>query len=189
MKCHGCGSRAATVRYAEVVDGSLTTLHLCEQCASERGVAGSLTSLAGPLVNILMGLLEGEGGAEVKPDARPACPRCGLTYREFRRVGRLGCATCYEAFASELRPLLRRIHGSIEHTGCVPGEVAFEHHRRREITKLQVELADAVKTEDYERAAELRDAIRSAESELEDARATARTSAERSDVDLPDDDG
>jgi protein-arginine kinase activator protein McsA len=67
--------------------------------------------------------------------------------------------------------------------------VAFEHHRRREITKLQVELADAVKTEDYERAAELRDAIRSAESELEDARATARTSAERSDVDLPDDDG
>ncbi|MCK4409587.1 MAG: hypothetical protein KAW67_05850, partial [Candidatus Eisenbacteria sp.] len=61
MKCERCGSRTATVRYTEVVDGSLTTWQLCEECASERGVTGSLTSLAGPLVNILMGLLEGGG--------------------------------------------------------------------------------------------------------------------------------
>ena len=165
MKCEQCGSRTATVRYAEVVDGLLTTWHLCEECASERGVTGSLTSLAGPLVNILMGLLEGGGGAE-PPDTGPTCPRCGLTYEAFRRAGRLGCGTCYEAFASQLEPLLRRIHGSTDHTGGVPSIEEGGHFRRREIRKLKDELTRAVAAEDYERAAELRDTVRSREREL-----------------------
>ena len=105
MKCERCGSRTATVRYAEVVDGSLTSWYLCEECASERGVTGSLTPLAGPLVNILMGLLEGGGEAELA-DNGPTCPSCGLTYGRFRRTGRLGCGTCYETFAFQLRPRL-----------------------------------------------------------------------------------
>lgn len=165
MKCERCGSRAATVRYAEVVDGSLTTWQLCQECASERGVTGSLTSLAGPLVNILMGLLEGAGEVE-SPGAAPTCPRCGLTYEAFRRAGRLGCATCYEAFASQLRPLLRRIHGSANHAGGAPSAVRGDHFRRGEILKLKGELNRAVRAEDYERAAELRDTIRSGERAL-----------------------
>ena len=170
MKCERCGSRTATVRYAEVVDGSLTTWHLCEECASERGVTGSLTSLAGPLVNILMGLLEGGGEAE-PAGGEPTCPRCGLTYGQFRQVGRLGCGTCYEAFASQLKPLLRRIHGSTDHTGGVPSEASGGHLRRREIRKLKDELARAVAAEDYERAAEIRDTVRSREHELAGAEA------------------
>ena len=165
MKCERCGKRTATVRYAEVVDGSLTTWHLCEECASERGVTGSLTSLAGPLVNILMGLLEG-GGEAVPPEPDPTCPRCGLSYGEFRRLGRLGCGTCYDAFGTQLRPLLRRIHGSTEHTGCVPAEVSEDHQRRKEIVRLKRKLARAVQLEDYELAAALRDTIRSVEGEM-----------------------
>ncbi|MCK4680346.1 UvrB/UvrC motif-containing protein [bacterium] len=165
MKCERCGRGTATVRYAEVVDGSLTTWHLCEECASERGVTGSLTSLAGPLVNILMGLLEGGGGAE-PVDSGPTCPRCGLTYEAFRRAGRLGCGTCYETFASQLKPLLRRIHGSTDHTGGVPSTDEGGHFRRREISKLKRELTRAVAAEDYERAAELRDTVRAREREL-----------------------
>ena len=165
MTCEACGRRPATVRYAEVVDGSLSTWHLCDECARERGVGGSLTSLAGPLVNILMGLLEG-GPAPADPG--PACPHCGLTYAQFRRSGRLGCGTCYETLADELRPLLRRIHGSTEHTGRVPDVFAEAHARRREIRRLKAELARAVRSEDYERAAEIRDTIRSRERGLPD---------------------
>ena len=165
MKCERCGNRTATVRYTEVVDGALTTWQLCEECATERGVTGSLTPLAGPLVNILMGLLEGGGEVESADDA-PTCPRCGLTYEAFRRAGRLGCGTCYEAFASQLKPLLRRIHGSADHTGGVPSTDEGGHFRRREISKLKRELTRAVAAEDYERAAELRDTVRAREREL-----------------------
>jgi protein arginine kinase activator len=179
MTCELCGIRTATVRYAEVVDGSLTTWHLCEECASERGVTGSMTPLAGPPVNILMGLLEGGGEAGVA-GVGPTCPRCGLTYGEFRRLGRLGCGTCYEAFGTQLRPLLRRIHGSAEHTGCAPSEISGDHLRRREILKLKGELNRAVAAEDYELAAELRDTISARECEL--------VSAEAVDVDTRDND-
>ncbi|MFH1690508.1 MAG: UvrB/UvrC motif-containing protein [Candidatus Eisenbacteria bacterium] len=165
MTCERCGSRTATVRYAEVVDGSLTTWNLCEECASERGVTGSLTVLVGPPVNILRGLLEGGGEAGVS-DTMPPCPRCGLTFGEFRRVGRLGCGTCYETFGTQLLPLLRRIHGSAEHAGCVPSEISGDHFRRREILKLKGKLTRAVAAEDYELAAELRDAIRARECEV-----------------------
>lgn len=165
MTCERCGERSATVRYAEVIDGSLTTWHLCDECAAERGVTGSLTPLAGPLVNILMGMLEG-GGEPVPSDAGPTCPRCGLNYGEFRRVGRLGCGTCYETFVTQLKPLLRRIHGSAEHAGRVPSEISGDHLRRKEMLKLKDELSRAVQAEDYERAAELRDAIRAMECQL-----------------------
>jgi protein arginine kinase activator len=170
MKCEMCGCRDATVRYSEVADGRATTWHLCEACAGERGVGGSLTSFAGPLVDVLMGLLEGSVG-EGPASGRPSCSACGLTYEEFRSGGRLGCARCYEAFASELGPLLRRIHGSSEHTGRVPSEVEGDHLRRRELGKLRARLAAAVRDEDYERAAELRDSILDAERSLEEGEA------------------
>jgi protein arginine kinase activator len=176
-----CGTREATVRYAEVVDGTSTTWHLCEECAGERGVAGTLSPLAGPLVSILMGLLEGSVG-EGKSAAAPSCPKCGLTYEEFRRSGRLGCATCYEAFRRELKPLLRRIHGSAEHSGSMPSAVEGDYRLRRDLARLKAELAAAVGDEDYERAAELRDAIRAHECQLDSGACT-----ERDDVDVRDD--
>jgi len=194
MKCDACGQREATVRYAEVVDGTTTTWHLCEECAAARGVGGSLPSLAGPLVNILMGLLEGSVDEGQSP-LGPSCPRCGLTYDEFRRLGRLGCSTCYEAFASQLKPLLRRVHGSTEHTGRVPADVEGDHRLRREIKKLRADLARAVHEEDYERAAWIRDAIRAHESELEGEKGSRRDAGdagkvpatEAGDVDFRDD--
>jgi protein arginine kinase activator len=128
---------------------------------------------------MLMGLLEG-GGEPAPVEAGVACPRCGLTYADFRRVGRLGCGTCYETFGSELRPLLRRIHGSIEHTGCVPSGLAEDHLRRKEMMKLKRELSLAVQDEEYEKAATLRDAIRAAEA--------GTSSAEGRDVDARDND-
>lgn len=179
MKCEACGERPATVRYAEVVDGVLSTWNLCEECARERGVGGSLTSLAAPLVNILMGLLDASGEAG---DGRsgPACPECGLTFGEFKSSGRLGCSACYETFAEEIRPLVRRIHGSTEHRGAIPANLEEGHLRRREIGKLKAELALSVRGEDYERAAELRDLIRSREAES--------VGAESGDVDVRKDD-
>ena len=55
-----------------------------------------------------------------------------------------------------------------------------DHFRLRAIRKLKDELTRAVQAEDYERAAELRDTIRSRECEL--------GSTEAGDVDVRDDD-
>ncbi len=161
MKCDECGGGPSTVRYTEIVDGQLRTWNLCEQCSRSRGVGPGLSSIAGPLVNILMSLLEDAGLDEAGPEnGTTSCPRCGLTYEEFRRTGRLGCDDCYEAFREELRPLLRRIHGCTEHVGGFPPGRSEPVESLRELRRLRTELERAVAREDYERAADLRDEIR-----------------------------
>jgi protein arginine kinase activator len=166
MKCDACGAEEARVAYAEIADGVLSTCRLCETCARERGVGGSLSSLAGPLAGVLMGLLGDEARGR---DELLACPQCGQTYGAFRRSGRLGCGACYAAFSEELRPLIRRIHGTTEHVGCVPGDAAARHSRGREVRELRRELNAAVRAEEYEAAAELRDRIAALEREMGEA--------------------
>lgn len=173
MTCDECGDRQATIRYTEMVDGRLSAWNLCEECARKKGVTGSLSSLAAPLVNILMGLLD-----ESRDDDRsgegegPTCPQCGMSYREFRSSGRLGCGVCYDSFKDELLPLVRRIHGSTRHVGRVPRGLHADSETRKELRRLEAELERAVKGEEYERAAELRDLIRSRKGET----ATSETS-------------
>ncbi len=165
MICGECGKNEAKVCYTEFSDGKATTLNLCEECARKRGVSASLSSLSGPLVNILMGLLE-EVGRDGAAEVGPRCEACGLTLTEFRKTGRLGCSACYAAFRNELGPLVRRIHGGGEHTGRVPGSLEASEGPRREILRLRGELESAVKREEYERAAALRDLIRKKEAAL-----------------------
>jgi protein arginine kinase activator len=87
-----------------------------------------------------------------------------LTFRDFRESGRLGCPHCYETYASHLQRLLRRVHGSTQHVGKVylpPDPSASDLERR--LQALRRKLNRAVESEDFERAAELRDEIRSLE--------------------------
>jgi protein arginine kinase activator len=172
MSCDVCGAADATVTYAEVVDGVLKTVRLCESCARERGIAESLISIAAPLACVVSELLKGEGGGDESEsaDAGPTCSQCGMTYAEFRRDGRLGCDACYETFAEQLKPLIRRIHGTTEHLGCVPGALSSTHALVRKLRDLTKELDAAVREENYEKAAKLRDRIAALSREIEDQR-------------------
>lgn len=192
MRCEECSERDATIRFAEMTDGEFTVRNLCEECAQKRGAAASLTPFAGPLVNILMGLLEEAGERGSEPPG-PVCPRCGLSYAEFRSSGKLGCGACYASFHNELKPLLRRVHGTTEHTGGVPSCREREFDSLKEVKRLRSELDRAVRNEEYERAAELRDRIRAKELELAStagagAPGTAGGDGKGEDVDVRDDD-
>jgi len=96
---------------------------------------------------------------------RVQCPRCGLVYSEFKESGRLGCSECYTTFRSQLRPLLRRIHGSTKHVGKAPARDSERVALRREIQRLHEDLQRAIEREEFETAASLRDRIRAIETQ------------------------
>jgi protein arginine kinase activator len=165
MLCERCEKRQATVRVERVVNNEKTVHHLCEQCASEQGELGVFLNPMFSLNQLLSALLNDESApSRVIPAGTTArCPTCGLTYSDFARQGRLGCSDCYQAFEERLDSVLRRIHGSGEHVGKVPKRAGAGLETKRELERLRAELADAVRHEAYERAADLRDRIRALE--------------------------
>ncbi|HEX7918294.1 MAG TPA: UvrB/UvrC motif-containing protein, partial [Gemmatimonadales bacterium] len=77
--------------------------------------------------------------------------------------GRLGCAECWQVFAAPLTDLVRRLHGSTRHLGeryVAPGVAEEEGVPSAGAERLREELRAAVAAEDFERAARLRDELR-----------------------------
>jgi protein arginine kinase activator len=162
--CDSCGAKGPVVHLTQVVNNEITTSDLCAKCAAEKGIEFSFSAANPPLADFLasMGSPESAGGAEASDDL--SCPFCGLTARDLKEAGRLGCPQCYSTFESHLKGLLRRIHGGTQHVGKVylpPDPSVSEREKRLEALKSK--LARAVSVEDFERAAELRDEIRTLE--------------------------
>ena len=70
---------------------------------------------------------------------------------------------CYETFRESLFPLLRKIHGSTHHVGKFPKEVESDILIERKIRELKHRLTRAIKLEEYEEAAKIRDRIKELE--------------------------
>ncbi len=164
MLCEDCHENPASVHFTQIVNDETETLHLCQSCAEERGLKTPLPGSQAPLSDFLS-----EMGAPIFTSAtntNAACPRCGCTFRQFRKTGRLGCSRCYSTFEQEMSALLRRIHGSNEHVGiCEDEGVQLPSGPEAQLASLRRELRQAVDNEEYERAAELRDAIVELESD------------------------
>lgn len=171
MKCESCGEKEAVVHLTQVEDDETRTLHLCSECAAAQGVESPEVPenflLAGVLAKLGTGegsgeSTEGEGPSPARPRGLLApCAYCGLSLRDFKESGRLGCPHCWTTFEAQLRPLLNRVQGAVQHVGKVhlpPDPSASQRGKRLE--GLRRKLARAVELEDFERAAELRDAIR-----------------------------
>lgn len=158
MVCDSCGQGEAVVHLTQIVENQMTTSHLCEQCAAAKG----LDTADGQPNFALTDFLAQMGEApEQDASLEATCGFCGLTLAAFRETGRLGCSHCYTTFDSHLRGVLRRIHGGTQHVGKVylPSDpTVFERAKRAE--GLRGRLRRAVESEDFERAAELRDLIR-----------------------------
>lgn len=162
--CEACGERPAVMHLTQVVDNKTTTSHLCDGCAAEKGVD---TPTAPPnllLADFLAKMGEGQEEETSDPSSDLSCPFCGLTTSSFKDLGRLGCPQCYSTFDVSLRGLLRRIHGGTQHVGKVylpPDPSSTEVEQR--VEGLKKKLQRAIDAEDFERAAELRDQIRTLE--------------------------
>ena len=164
--CPRCKKNVVSVHVTEVeeFDGlgspgnEVKEHHLCEACAQELNLPH--TGLPQSMAKVLKLLQVHAKQAHIKVQASmPACPDCGMTLEELRRRGRVGCAKDYEVFREYLDELLERMHGARVHVGRLPGIAEGELRRVQQVSDLRNALELAVREEDYERAAELRDEI------------------------------
>ena len=157
MVCELCKQSQATVHLTEIVNDQMTELHLCESCANQKGT--QVESHFG-LADLLSELADFSKTQEPEEVAGKACPSCGMSYEDFRKVGRLGCAQCYQTFKRSLGSLLKRIHGSPMHLGKSPARLIKPAKAKSELAELKRKLGSAIEKEEFEEAARLRDKIR-----------------------------
>lgn len=150
----------ATVHYTEVVGGKVTDLHLCAECADKKGLVKPLSKSKFMVADFLAGLAEGLDADELQKETQIRCKTCSLSYAEFRRAGKLGCADCYPSFAEKLDPLLRKIHGSTRYTGKLIYKTGAKAELKRELAGIEKRLKAAIRDENFEDAASLRDRMK-----------------------------
>ncbi len=163
MFCQLCGQKEATVHFEENVNEVVREFHLCEVCAEKKGfLSEPFFSPSFSLPSLIAGLIE--FGA-TSPEKEKKCPECGLSYNQIERKGKMGCNLCYQTFEEYISPLLEKIHGRVLHRGKVPRRGKMRSKIERQLYQLRQELDEAVKEEEYEKAAQLRDKIRELQSE------------------------
>jgi protein arginine kinase activator len=175
--CDDCKAREANVHLTHVGEDGAETFHLCEECARERGVPIPDSDIIMKGLEALVGAMGAEASVgNVKVTAKPkvsegvgpaaaeediVCRNCGMKFSEFRSGGRLGCAECYDSFETHIDRILVQIHGASGHKGKRYGKSALRRGGRAGLERLRRELDAAVRAEQFEQAAVIRDEIRS----------------------------
>ncbi len=165
MLCQNCHKNLATARYAEVVDGKVTDLHLCPACLKVRQEdTGAGFELSGPVkpVRTTASLFPTDDEFALVR----VCRACGARLLSILDSGKVECSQCYSSFAEALQPMLMDLHGATRHVGKSPQVDDRRTAIRANLKTKRALLRNAVREESYEEAATLRDKIRELEAEL-----------------------
>ena len=172
MQCEICKTRTATVHLTEIVDGQRTESHLCQSCAQKEGITIKSQLSLNELLSSLIAAHQ-QTDEQLTDEGRTSCPVCGMTMEMFRKNALLGCPNDYEVFGKSLGQIIEKAHdGNLTHKGKIPAgatppvlcsDAAKEEEKiktENEIETLKKQLEKAVRDEDYELAAKLRDRLK-----------------------------
>ena len=136
MICDMCKLNEAKVSVEQVADGVTKNIYLCPACSQRLGFGMFSKTIDISITKIL--------GSDDKK--------------------MIGCSDCFSFFKAEIMEILGKKKKNLKYSGPITDEQSpetfFETHSSEE---LHEELKKAVETEDYERAAALRDEIKALE--------------------------
>ena len=146
-QCQGCTQPCSTY-FTLVSGGKAESFGCCQACPVVTApVAGGLL----PSVEL------GYKLSVPSPTGRGRCPSCGFRWQDFERTHRIGCPTCYQSHTEQVLATIARLQPGMAHQGRRPQALTAD--RQAKLAACQALLAEAVKEEDFESAAALRDQI------------------------------
>jgi len=99
----------------------------------------------------------------VKAGKEKTCPRCGSSWSEIGKRQQAGCGECYTTFAKEVHAFFQEMVEKPQHRGKLPKRLRTYKTYLVDVVKLKEGLKEAVRREDYEKAARIRDRIKELE--------------------------
>lgn len=135
LECSSC-SKETVVKYSEVVDGKVTAFVCCQECPTLQSRLHGKTQLE---------------PTELKQQGM-CCGNCGTDLQAIKTGSLLGCFECYNVFEDVIRNELGQQNSHVGRSKAAP-------ELSNRLTELNLELNEALKKENYEQAAWLRDQI------------------------------
>ena len=170
MLCERCHKRLATLRYSEVVNGKAAVRNICRRCLEEiQGDAGAGFEVQGAPTARHRRAAAASEEHPIATTSERQCPSCGMPLEDVLKTGQIGCNVCYETFSEPLESLIRGVHTAMRHRGKMPRIDSARDRKRAELQSKRALLRSALKMENYEEAAVLRDQIKALEDGLEAA--------------------
>ena len=160
MRCQICKKEKAVIHIEQIIGNKKVDLHLCDGCAREHGINTVDNKIEVSIPDLLIGLVA--RGKQSGP--MPAkCTHCGKSWQEIKKEQKVGCSECYALFNRPIRSFLSKNRQNSDHQGKYPRRLLPYKIFLVDVPKLKEELKEALKCEDYETAASLRDRIRKLE--------------------------
>ncbi len=165
MLCEECGKYEATVQIQMLApDGTGITRSLCQRCVSKlRPMAGVHALDIGEFLGALFERIHQSKLEKDSDRFEASCPGCGLSYNDYKKDQRFGCAQCYKAFREPIEEALVKRNDSAIFVGQAPDSEEQLNSDIYQIKKLREEMQRAVEEEKFETAAAIRDEIRALE--------------------------
>jgi protein arginine kinase activator len=167
LECSQC-KKCICIVYKEIENGNIDVSHMCEQCPIlKKKLHGEEVSSAG------LKWAAGKQGL--------SCMSCGTSLDTFRLGTHLGCNECYTIFEQliietlktedlipkKMKDVLKKNKHCQLHVGKTPHE-ELTPMVSTQMTDLNEALSEAVKKENYEQAASLRDQIKELKEKVDD---------------------
>lgn len=159
MLCDRCKKNVATYHRSVMINGEGYETHLCEKCANEMNLDTDFDME----MNMDMGFGFGNdifdfinnnfgfNGLFLEKDTKK-CPKCGSTFSDFLKRGKLGCSECYDTFSEEIRDMLENMDNPTDIDLDLTAEPS-------ELEKLENDFNKAIAEERYEDAGKLKEKI------------------------------
>ena len=166
MKCENCGKNEVTFVFQSNINGQVTEKHLCSECAEKLGYTRAFAAQSQRMMQGMRNLMGGGffGGGLLDSFFAPqnALPGTGFFGEDL-----------FDDFFSDMPALTAAPAEQAEENkeqreqkeNLVDEKEQSKFARMRQLNALRLEMKKAVHQEDFERAAQIRDQLRSLEKE------------------------
>jgi protein arginine kinase activator len=169
MKCSFCKSNDAIIHVHEYTSNGIKKINLCLNCAIKNGLNVSSVQELDKLFNNLVKNLAGADNGITQSAEKItntnhkitlSCPSCKTTIIDINENIKLGCPICYSMFEHVIDLVVFKINGSLDYLGKLPIKLGKIKDDKAVLNKLKLELKGCLKSEEYEKAALIRDKIK-----------------------------
>lgn len=162
MICELCGKKESAIFLEAIRNGKRRKINLCADCACARGIAIPVPEPDPKNLESVFQEIE-EKERKNDADAFRLCPVCARSLRDIKKTGNTGCPECYEIFKTEIMQSLSEKGLLSKYTGSMPKRLVSFRNALTDRADLQAKLEQAVKQENYEKAAVYRDFLKALE--------------------------